>query len=129
MAASSGKDGCVADREKTPLTCYMCIFPGRTSSPSVLPFNDKTWPRFLEYVVKWRNLEGEQAEIARDDISKNAVSVTDTDSHTDSDCHSHSDTAESDIVSLLDGDIPIPVCAGFHQTCYSRFTDKQRADR
>ena len=72
---------------------------------------------------KWRNLEGEQAEIATDYLSQtqsHAVTDTETDSHT------HSDTAES---SRLDCDMPIPVCAGFHQTCYSRFTDKQRADR
>ena len=54
----------------------MCIFPGQKSSPSVLPFNDKTWPRFLQYVAKWRDLEGEQADIARDYISK--IAVTDS---------------------------------------------------
>ena len=120
MAASTGS---VTEGEKTTLTCHMCIFPGRKSSPSVLPFNDKTWPRFLQYVAKWRDLEGEQADIARDYISKNAV--TDSTPATGSDSHRHSDTTES----LLDCDKPIPICAGFHQTCYSRFTDKQRADR
>jgi hypothetical protein len=77
----------------------------------VIPFNDKTWPRFLEYVTKWKDLEGDQSEIARNYIADKTAEFG---------CYD---------VELTMCEIPIPVCAGFHQICYSRFTDKQRVDR
>ena len=87
----------------------MCIFPVKKSP--VIPFNDKTWPRFLEYVNKWKDLEGDQSEIARNYIADNTAEFG---------CYH---------VDLTVCGIPIPVCAGFHQICYSRFTDKQRVER
>ncbi|XP_014665128.1 PREDICTED: uncharacterized protein LOC106807336 [Priapulus caudatus] len=43
--------------------CFMCIFPANKST--VVPFSDKTWSRFSQFVNKWKDLEGDQTEIAR----------------------------------------------------------------
>ena len=105
MASSSEVD---SDDLHSEILCYMCIKPPKTCP--VQRFTDKTWPRFLDFVSRWKLLEGEpgeiQIEIARKYSAKN-------------------DSAE--FGSNVSPDKPAN--GGHHQVCYSRFTDKQKIQR
>lgn len=87
--------------------CIMCINPPK--SPKIVPFSARTWNTFLKYVPKWKSLDGDQAEIASKFIDKHA---------------------EFNIDNIVDANaIPIPLHGGYHQMCYTRFTDSQRVGR
>ena len=110
MAASSISDDheCWSEKRR-----YMCIYPAKRSS--LIPFTDRTWPRYLQFVLSWQNLEGDQAEIARNFVKNHADEFDEFGEHGNS------------TVTILA--IAIPQDAAFHQVCYSRFTDKQRVSR
>ncbi|KAJ8049553.1 hypothetical protein HOLleu_02339 [Holothuria leucospilota] len=99
MATST--DETSGDKEAQKL-CFMCISP--SSKAKIVPFSSKTWSKFLQFVEKWKSLLGEQAQIAKEFIAKQA--------------------SDSDITTLT-----LPQHGGFYQACYSRFTDSQRVDR
>ena len=86
----------------------MCIYPAK--NPKILPFSKKSWNSFLKYVPQWKSLDGVQAEIAKRFIDKHPECA-------EFNSHDSSNT------------LPIPWNGGFHQTCYSRFTDSQRVQR
>ena len=62
MADPSADEVCSSDEEFGQKRCYMCIFPAEKST--VVACKDKTWARFIEFVLQWQHLEGSQAEIA-----------------------------------------------------------------
>lgn len=98
---ASSSSSSLSDDNTQDTTCYMCIKPGKGIT---IPFSEKTWGTFLRFVPKWQSLEGEQAEIAKDFITRVAHGT---------------DYATT----------TIPPNGGFHRTCYSRFTDSQRLKR
>uniref|UniRef100_UPI00358FE14D uncharacterized protein n=1 Tax=Myxine glutinosa TaxID=7769 RepID=UPI00358FE14D len=108
MAASSDEDMLSSSDENTQeKECFMCIFPSKKCK--IVQFSDKTWSRFLEYVNKWKSLDGPQAKIARDYVAQHSAGFS-----------ADSNTALSPA---------IPLHGGFHHQCYARFTDSQRVER
>ena len=69
------------------------------TSENVKQFTDKRWATFLRCCQDWQNVE--------------------------------SDCKEKDFVYELHEDLPSapPVTAGFHETCYKRFTDRAIVER
>ena len=82
-------------------SCIMCINP-----PKIVPFSAKTWNTFIKYVQKWKSLEGDQGEIAGQFIAEHQ---------------------QFHFGNVVEGNaIPRPQHAGYHQVCYTRFTEGSR---
>ncbi|PIK38209.1 hypothetical protein BSL78_24948 [Apostichopus japonicus] len=88
--------------DESALKCYMCI--SSQTNEQVRKFNISTWSRFLDFVLKWQSLSGEQHQIATNFVTKSC-----------------------DDIPLPN--LPLPHDGGYHNVCYSRFTDKQRVER
>lgn len=104
MADSSADEILSSDEEFFQKRWFMCTFPAK--KPKLVKCNSKTWARFVDFVLQWQHLEGDQAEIAKDFVNKHAAEF-----------NRHG----VNIASAM----AIPCDAGFHRICYSRFTDKQ----
>ena len=51
----------------------MCVSPAKKST--VVTCNNKTWARFIEFVLQWQHLEGSQAEIAQSFVQAHAADI------------------------------------------------------
>ena len=83
-------------QEKSPLWCVLHL--SSVQEQIVCPFTEVRWGKYRECLGKWLDLPGESGDIAR------------------SRYHSHAGI----------GFTNIPPSAGYHPTCYRRFTDKKR---
>jgi len=83
-------------QEKSPLWCVLHL--SSVQEQNVCPFTEVRWGKYRECLGKWLDLPGESGDIAR------------------SRYHSHAGI----------GFTNIPPSAGYHPTCYRRFTDKKR---
>ena len=106
--AASGEENVSSEESDDNIqekACMMCVNP--PGNPKIVPFSARTWNTFLKYVPKWKSLDGDQAEVANKFIDKHA---------------------EFNIDNVVDANaiIPIPLHGGYHQMCYTRFTDSQR---
>ena len=108
--AASGEENVSSEESDDNIqekVCMMCVNP--PANPKIVPFSARTWNTFLKYVPKWKSLDGDQAEVANKFIDKHA---------------------EFNIDNVVDANaIPIPLHGGYHQMCYTRFTDSQRVGR
>lgn len=110
MAASDDEeDASTADSDDNTdqNACIMCIDPPKW--PKIVPFSARTWNTFIKYVQKWKSLEGDQGQIAGQFIAEHQ---------------------QFNFDNVVDGNaIPLPRHAGYHQVCYTRFTDSQHVQR
>lgn len=81
----------------------MCILPGKNAT--IKPCNEKTWSRFLSFVPQWQKYDQHQSQIANDFVRANAQAA--------------------EFGRCDEAVCAVPNDAGFHQKCYSLFTDKQ----
>ena len=51
----------------------MCVSPAKKST--VVTCNNKTWARFIEFVLQWQHLEGSQTEIAQSFVQAHAADI------------------------------------------------------
>ena len=97
------------DRDAGETASKICLLHCDSSAKGVVtPFSEHSWARFLEYVDKWKVLRGTQAEIAREFVSKN--------------------DDEGQSMPRI-GPPNMPNNAGYHRSCYARFTDKYKLER
>ena len=98
--------------------CYTCISPAKKST--VVKCNSRTWTRFLEFVLQWQNLEGDQAELA---VAQGfATPRTYRHTYTMSLIHCWIRTAldcSTRQLGVVDADSPSD--AEFHRICYARW--------
>jgi hypothetical protein len=51
----------------------MCVSPAKKST--VVTCNNKTWARFIKFVLQWQHLESSQAEIAQSFVQAHAADI------------------------------------------------------
>jgi hypothetical protein len=73
MADSSTEEMLSSDEEFCQKRCYVCVSPAKKST--VVTCNNKTWARFIEFVLQWQHLEGSQAEIAQSFVQAHAADI------------------------------------------------------
>ena len=92
-----------------PYSCILHCDPG--AKGNITTFSEQSWSRFLEFVNKWRTLDGRQSDIARDFLVK------------------HSDSDQWQRAAGLASVGGPPQHTGYHRSCYSRFTDRNKFEK
>ena len=101
MAARSADDG-----ENLPSQKCLIHVNSRAKG-SIITFKDKSWEKFTQCCVRWRNIDSQERDIAKESLERIGLSI---------------DTIHSEGLSFES----VPKSFGYHRECYQYFCNVRK---